>query len=281
MSSAGSRPGPPDRVVAALRCPVCGGPLERAGGALRCGNGHTFDIARQGYVNLLPGGAATGTADTAAMVADRAEFLAAGHYAPLAGAVAELAAARTPDPGGLVVDAGAGVGYYLGGVLGALPDAAGLALDLSAVALRRTARRDARIGAAVSDVWRPWPVADGVAAVVVNVFAPRNGPEFRRVLRDDGVLVVATPGPGHLAELGPDAGLLSVDPRKSERLAETLGDAFDRVDTEALAYPLELGPEDARRVVGMGPAGHHGRPAAPDGPVTVTASFMVSAYRPR
>ena len=60
---------------------------------LRCANGHSFDVARQGYVTLMPGAAKAGTADTAEMVADRAAFLGAGHYAPLASALAERAAA--------------------------------------------------------------------------------------------------------------------------------------------------------------------------------------------
>lgn len=272
------RPGPPARVVECLLCPVCRAGLRSTGDSLRCPAGHAFDIARQGYVNLRTGHGAAGTADTAAMVADRADFLAAGHYAPLADALAARAAELAPDPGGLVVDAGAGVGYYLGAVLDRLPGAAGLALDLSAVALRRAARRHPGIGAAVWDVWRPWPVADGVASVVLNVFAPRNGAEFRRVLRPDGALLVVTPGPDHLAKLG--AGLLAVDPRKPERLADALAGHFALDGTRALRRELALSADDARRVVGMGPAAHHDRPGA-SGPATVTASFVLSTYRPR
>jgi 23S rRNA (guanine745-N1)-methyltransferase len=272
---------PPDRVVEALSCPVCRQGLRRSGTALRCLAGHSFDIARQGYVNLLAGTARTGTsgagsADTAPMVADRADFLAAGHYAPLAGLVAELAAGRD----GLVVDAGAGTGYYLGAVLDRLPGAVGLAMDLSAVALRRAARAHERIGAAVWDVWQPWPVADGVASVMINVFAPRNGAEFHRVLRPDGLLVVVTPTGRHLAELGSAAGLLTVDPRKAERLASTLADRFEPVAEQALSYPMTLSAQDVRRVVGMGPAGHHDRSADPAQAQVVTTSFTVSTFRP-
>lgn len=228
--------------------------------------GHSFDVARQGYVNLL--GAAGG--DTAAMVADRADFLAAGHYAPLASLVAEWAAAA----GGLVVDAGAGTGYYLGAVL-ERRSSDGLALDSSAMAVRRAARVHPRVGAVVWDVWRPWPVASRVAGVVVNVFAPRNGAEFHRVLRPDGTLIVVTPADDHLAEL---AGLLAVDPRKQERLASTLS-SFELVRRESLRYPMTLVEQDVRRVLGMGPAAFHARPVT-SAAGTVTASFLVSAYRP-
>lgn len=266
---------PPDRVLAALRCPICDAGLGVSGGSVRCVTGHNFDIARQGYVNLL--GGRVGGADTPAMVADRAEFLAAGHYAPLAGLLADLAAARAPR--GLVIDAGAGIGYYLGAVLDRRPEAVGLALDASTAALRRAAK-DQRIGAVACDVWRPWPVRDGAAAVLINVFAPRNGPEFHRVLRPDGVLLVVTPTADHLAELGPDAGMLTVDPNKDRRLAETLADRFEPVERRDLVIELTLSPDDVRRVIGMGPAAFHNRPrGAVRNAIAVTASFRVTAYR--
>ncbi|HKN96574.1 MAG TPA: rRNA (guanine-N1)-methyltransferase, partial [Pseudonocardiaceae bacterium] len=102
-----------------------------------------------------------------------------------------------------------------------------------------------------------------------------------RVLRPGGLLVVVTPDAGHLAELGTAAGLLTVDPRKAERLAGTLGDEFDLVDSTPLRYPMTLPPADVARVVGMGPAGHHARPVESGGPRSVTASFVVSRYRSR
>jgi len=101
-----------------LACPVCGRGFILRPPALRCASGHSFDIARQGYVNLLPGGARPGTADTAEMVAARQAFLTAGHYAPLAGAIADLAAATVAaGPRPCVLDAGSGPGYYLAAVL--------------------------------------------------------------------------------------------------------------------------------------------------------------------
>lgn len=250
-----------------LRCPMCYAGFTRIGGSLRCAAGHTFDIARQGYVNLL--GRSSG--DTAAMVADRAAFLAAGHYAPLASLVAEWAAGCAD---GLVVDAGAGTGYYLDAVL-QRRSSYGLALDASAVALRRAARVNPRVAAVVWDVWRPWPVAEHAAGVVVNVFAPRNGAEFHRVLRPDGTLIVVTPADDHLAEL---SGLLAVDPHKQERLASTLS-SFELVRRESLRYPMVLVEDDVRRVLGMGPTAFHARPVTSTAG-TVTASFQVSAYRP-
>ncbi|MBP2707456.1 methyltransferase domain-containing protein [Microbispora sp. RL4-1S] len=266
-------------VIDHLACPVCRAGLRLDGGSVRCERGHGFDVARQGYVNLLTGSAAPGTADTPAMVAARAEFLDAGHYDPLVVRLRELCAGAA-----LVVDAGAGTGHYLAGALG--PDAAGVALDVSKHALRRAARAHPRIGAVVADVWRPLPLRDGRADVLLNVFAPRNAAEFARVLRPGGLLVVVTPAPGHLRPLVERLGLLKVDEDKDRRLGETLGDHFVRTRQEIEEIGLTLGHREAEAVVAMGPSAWHTSPERlaaavhdlPD-PVRVTASFQISTWR--
>jgi 23S rRNA (guanine745-N1)-methyltransferase len=266
--------------VDALRCSVCSTPIGATERTLRCENGHSFDLARQGYVNLLHARIPAGTADTAPMVAARADFLASGAYRPLADELARVCA----DVDDLVIDAGAGTGYYLAHVLDAAPSAHGLALDVSAVALRRAARAHARLGAAVWNLWEPWPVGDGVASAVLNVFAPRNGPEFHRVLRPGGLLVVAAPAPDHLGELG-DL-VLAVDDRKEERLDGTLGEYFVRTGRTAVQHRVELTATQVRQAVEMGPAAHHldrgGRRERLDAlseSQVVTLSFTVSTYR--
>src|SRR5438876_12038674 len=104
-----------------LACPVCGAGLTVGDGAVRCPSGHSFDVARQGYVSLLPAGARTG-GDTPAMVDAREAFLAAGHLDPVVAAVSE-AAERTlgTGPPGAVVDLGAGTGRQLADVLDGSP----------------------------------------------------------------------------------------------------------------------------------------------------------------
>ncbi|ANN19267.1 rRNA (guanine-N1)-methyltransferase [Amycolatopsis orientalis] len=278
----GNDPLPPE-IVRSLLCSVCGDPVGSTGRTVRCGRGHSFDVAKQGYVNLLHARIPAGTADTAPMVAARVDLLSSGVYLPLADALAKVASEYVE--GGLIIDAGAGTGYYLAHVLDAVPTAYGLALDVSAVALRRAARAHTRAGAAVWNLWEPWPVADSSASLVLNVFAPRNAAQFHRVLTADGLLVVATPNPGHLGELG-DL-VISVDGGKDARLEETLGERFSRVERRDVTQRVTLSPAQIRQVVEMGPSAHHlhrdGRRERLDsvtGSVDVTTSFSVTLYRP-
>ncbi|MFC8854943.1 putative RNA methyltransferase, partial [Streptomyces sp. NPDC057144] len=183
-----------------LCCPTCRTRrLHPEGGALRCPVGHTFDIARHGYASLLTGTRAT-SGDDAAMVQARDRFLSTGAYAPVREVGARLATEAVSGQG-TVVDVGCGTGYYLAGVLDQLPGARGLGLDTSVRALRSAARAHDRAAAVTWDVFRPFPLVDGAADVVLDVFAPRNPAEFHRVLRATGRLIVVRPTGRHLAEL--------------------------------------------------------------------------------
>jgi 23S rRNA (guanine745-N1)-methyltransferase len=278
-------------VVHHLVCPVCGAGLRQGDGALRCAAGHAFDVARQGYVNLLPGDARPGTADTAEMTRSRAAFLGAGHFASLARLLGEMAHGVVLDTarpeGACVLDAGAGTGYYLAAALDRLPAATGIALDLSKYALRRAARAHPRMGAVAWDLWRPLPIRDRSMTTILNVFAPRNGAEFRRVLTADGALCVVTPTARHLRTLVGPLGLLSVDERKTERVGGSLGGFFTLASQETHETELLLCHAEVEALVGMGPSAWHvpadrlrSRLATLPEPVTVPAAFALSVFRP-
>ncbi|GAA1522707.1 methyltransferase domain-containing protein [Dactylosporangium maewongense] len=268
-------------VITHLRCPVCAGPLTAADRALRCAAGHSFDIARQGYVDLTAG-RSVHTGDSAEMVTAREALLEAGHFDVVSDAVA-AAAAGVPGAG-LIVEVGAGTGRYLARALG--PDRVGLAVDVSKAALRRAARADPRIGAVRADVWQGLPVRDAAADVILDIFAPRSGAEFARVLRPGGVAVVVTPAPGHLAELVAALDMVGVDPAKPERLAASLRPWLTQVDEVPLRATLALDRAAAAALVGMGPSAWHTDPAAvtatlagmPE-PITATLEVRLSTWR--
>ncbi|MFI6081240.1 putative RNA methyltransferase [Streptomyces sp. NPDC051217] len=298
MSNSPTAPGLWHRLLGVLRCPLCGGALAPPHGvpasfntlrgvkSLGCAEGHSFDVARQGYLSLLTGNTNAANADSADMVTARTFFLKAGHYEPLAHALAAIVAELCP-PDGAVMDAGAGTGHYLATVLDALPEAVGLGLDVSKFALRRAAGAHPRAGAATWDIWKPLPVVSGAADVVINVFAPRNGPEFQRVLRPDGALVVVTPTARHLGELPASLGMLSVDAAKEDRLHRTLSDHFRQERTDVVEREVTMTDQDVRNLILMGPSAHHlsledvhRSVASLDTPLAVTVSFLVSVYRP-
>ncbi len=202
------------------------------------------------------------------MVAARFDFLSAGHYQPLADAVAELAAAAlggvAAQRPGTVLDAGTGTGHYLRALLDRLAldttPVEAIGLDISKFALRRAARLNPDALNVVSDVWQPLPVADDAVDVVTVVFAPRNAAEFARVLRPGGRLVVVTPRPGHLGEVAGRAGLLGIDPAKDERLACLARGALRGALRREPGRPPLADPGRRR------PAGPHGPCRTPPGP---------------
>jgi 23S rRNA (guanine745-N1)-methyltransferase len=272
-------------VVAALRCPLCRGPLSQHERTLRCGAGHSFDLARSGYVSFLVGRPAEVAGDDASMVAARARFLDAGHFGPLS---AELAALARGAAGGVAVEIGAGTAHHLARVLDALPAHVGLALDVSVAAARRAARAHPRASAVVADARRELPLADACAGVALVAFAPRNGAELRRILRPDGALLVATPGLDHLSELREPFGLLEVDPEKARRLEAALGPGFERAESRIVRWEMRLSPADCEALVAMGPSARHlpaaeiaERARALPAAVAVTAVCSVEAWRPR
>jgi len=97
-------------VTGVMACPYCARPLVLGDGVVACDAGHRFDVAREGYVNLLGGSPQTGTADTPAMVAARGAFLAGGHFEPLAGSIAAGVARATSGIEGCILEVGAGTG---------------------------------------------------------------------------------------------------------------------------------------------------------------------------
>ena len=251
------------------------------------------------------------------MVAARFDFLSAGHYQPLADAVAELAApalagpraagprcwtperepATTSGPCWTVsaparscsgARSGSDGGERRRTLLRADGvSAAAIGLDISKFALRRAARMNPEALNVVGDVWQPLPVADNAVDVVTVVFAPRNAPEFARVLRPGGRLVVVTPRPGHLAEIAGQTGMLGIEPAKDERLAASLGRHFAPVAARDLDLALALSPRDVANLAFMGPAGHHldraalaALEAALPPRTAVSARFRISVFAP-
>jgi 23S rRNA (guanine745-N1)-methyltransferase len=184
-----------------LICPVrdCHLALVREERRLLCTRGHSFDVARSGYINLLqpqerrskqPG-------DTVAAVAGRRRLHDRGVTEPLLRAIAEIIVA---SPGEVVLDAGCGDGFYLGALVRE-SGFDGHGVDISIPAIDAAARRYPGCEWVVANADRVVPYADRSFSLVMSITARMNAGEFRRVLRDDGCLLVAVPAPEDLIEL--------------------------------------------------------------------------------
>jgi 23S rRNA (guanine745-N1)-methyltransferase len=206
--------------------------LAREDRRLICARGHSFDVARSGYINLLqpqdrrskqPG-------DTAAAVAGRRRLHDLGVTGPLLDAITGILGA---SPGDAVLDAGCGDGFYLG----ALARQTGFhayGVDISVPAVDAAARRYPGCEWVVANADRFVPYADRSFSIVLSITARMNSGEFRRVLRDDGRLLVALASPEDLIELrcaGRD---------RVARTLETFARDFTLVDQRRVSTTADL-----------------------------------------
>lgn len=252
-----------------LACPNCGSPLVLDSSAARCETGHTFDRGRGGYLNLLIGGRlgpSVTPGDTKDALAARRRFLRAGHYAPIAQALAE----RVGGDARSILDVGCGEGYYLS----FLPGIERVGLDISKAAVQMAARAYPDTQFVVGSAYRA-PILDASVDVVVSVFAPHPFDEFRRLLRPSGRWITVTPGSGHLAELRPrldgDAGR-----RDAERLERRMRPPEESERAERLQFSLGLDLAQAQELFSMTPLRWQSVPP-PAGPTSVTVDVWVSS----
>ena len=205
-----------------LICPVCGGALTQTGRSLRCGAGHCFDLAKEGYVNLLTGsrpGDATGDSREAARY--RRDFLNKGYYAPLR----EALCARFAGRSGRLLDLCCGEGWY-SSALAALPGLELWGFDLAREMVRLAAKRGADMSLFVANLSRI-PVRSESVDWATLLFAPFLEPKLVRVLKPGGRLTLAVPGRRHLYGLkqavydSPYENDEALPPAKSLRLLGT------------------------------------------------------------
>lgn len=229
-------------------------------------SGHSYDVAKQGYVTLAAGKGIGHEGDSLEMVNSRETFLSNGHFAPFVEAVSDALAdvveraAGDTDP--VIMEAGAGTGYYLAHTLDLIEGSRGVGLDVSVPAAKHLAKSHPRVGAVVADVWEQLPIRTGSVHALAVVFAPRNPAEFARVLADSGEAVMLVADTGHLDELREPLGILGVEDGKIERLiAQSEGHLAPAADTELIEFPMQLGRDAIAAQVGMSPSARHLDPA--------------------
>ncbi|SDS78946.1 23S rRNA m(1)G-745 methyltransferase [Halopseudomonas xinjiangensis] len=239
-----------------LICPICHQALTNLGQQWRCDNGHSYDQARQGYLNLLmvqhknsrqPG-------DTPAMLACRQAFLDAGHYQPVSETINRAFLAQGP---GTLLDMGCGEGYYTARLASVLSDSEVGGLDISKDAVIRATRRSRDLRWLVASSAR-LPVADASLDALLSVFSPWSWDECLRTLKPGGHLMLVGPHADHLRSL---RAALYDDVHATPDLLKEPPPELQVVSDKTLRYPLELEATDLANLIGMTP---HSLRSAPD-----------------
>ena len=262
-----------------LICPLCGETLEKNEKSFRCPNRHSFDIARQGYVHLLPVQSkhSRSPGDTREQVISRRRFLEGGFYEPIARAVAQ--AAMETGVRGEILDVGCGEGYY-GAYLASSLNCPLTGVDISKEAVRWAAGRYKNaqwLCATAAHI----PVETGSAGVLTSLFALTLPEEFHRVLREDGLFLQVVAAEDHL--LGLKGIIYDQLTHKEKHVTQALP-GFRLLSSENIHFSFTVEGEQVRQLLSMTPhvfrIGKAGAERlANTERLTDTASCVLNVYR--
>ena len=237
-------------------CPVCGGPLQlhQSGKSYACQNQHSFDLAKEGYLNLLPvqHKHSKEPGDSKLMMIARREFLEAGFYEPMAKAVAMMIDINIIKGQGIrLLDLGCGEGYYSRKIAFYCNYSEQLALhgiDIAKFAIAAAAKRQPNARFIVASSNR-LPYTDQYFEFVLRVFAPSDDDELKRVMKSSGHLLTVTPGPRHLWQLK-EFIYAEVKEHASESL---LPEGFERLAAQRISYKITPNPRQRMALLQMTP----------------------------
>ena len=262
-----------------LICPVCGEKLNRLDRSYRCPNRHSFDIARQGYVNLLTVNQkhSLNPGDTREQVLSRRAFLEAGYYAPILNTLIETA--RELGITGPVLDVGCGEGYYSAQLADAL-NAELVGFDISKEAVRCAAAKykgPTWLTATAAHI----PVADGGAQLVTSLFALTLPEEFARVLEEDGYYFQVLACQDHLLGL---KSIIYPELKFKEKDSVPELPGFERVRSVPIRFSFAVEGEQVQNLFSMTPhvfrIGKEGAEKLKNTEaLTDTASCVLNVYR--
>jgi len=282
-----------------LRCPVCKASLLLESQTYRCANNHSFDLAKEGYVNLLlshqrksknPG-------DDKAMIQARRRFFDSDAFNPVTEALQhstshiphptshvphptqeirlELATA-TKQSEVTILDCGCGEGHFLSALSGTR-----FGVDVSKEAIRAAAKRYKDVTWIVANGMRELPFADQSLDCILSVLAPRNTDEFARILKPSGMLILGVPGPNHLIELRSRLNANAGDfEEKADEAAEKCAPLFEERSRDNIAYEITLNQKQIADLIQMTPIFWNSSPEAKEevrqlSELNITISFVI------
>lgn len=242
-------------VLSVYHCPICHTTLTPAAKSWQCEQGHQFDVAKEGYIHLLPVQYKNSHSpgDTAESVTARRAFLQAGHYQPLRDA---LQAQLQQTNAQTLLDLGCGEGYYTEAMQHAVPQVIGL--DIAKPAIRLAAKRLPQIQWVVGSAVR-LPIQSQSMDVVCSLFSPLPLAEMQRVLKSNGQLWVATPAADHLHSLRAQL-FEQVNPHTPDKFVQQLAPSFNLLSQTEIRVPLQLDQQGLRQLIAMTPYAYKAKP---------------------
>lgn len=233
-------------------CPKCKSKLIKKDKSYICKEGHQYDIAKEGYVNLVLANQKNSKepGDPKESLQSRRAFLNAGYYEALSDALNTVVTNYIPS--GTFLDAGCGVGYYLERLMAACPNLSYYAIDIAKEGVKMTSKRNKRAHCSVASIFH-LPFADHSFDGLMSVFCPYSAEEFSRVIRDHGYVISVTPGRRHLYEM---KEIVYEHPYENDELGYKLND-FDCVERIKVTKEIVLqSKEDIEALWTMTPYVH-------------------------
>ncbi|WP_321283140.1 23S rRNA (guanine(745)-N(1))-methyltransferase [uncultured Vibrio sp.] len=236
------------------QCPLCHLPLTLSVKTFKCENNHQFDMAKEGYVNLMPAHhkRSKDPGDNKEMMQARRRFLEGKYYDPMRQEVARICTEYTKGTTHQLLDIGCGEGYYTDQVQKSLQSqdeqAVTYGLDISKIAIRYAAKRYPDCHFSVASSHR-LPFADQSLDAVLRIYAPCKAEELKRVVKDNGVMITVTPAGRHLYQL---RERIYQDVRLHDETPETI-DGYELEQQHQLNYVMDLKDGDAFDLLQMTP----------------------------
>ncbi|NHB56763.1 putative RNA methyltransferase [Acinetobacter shaoyimingii] len=238
-----------------LMCPVCRESLKLTERTWRCGNHHSYDVAKQGYVNLhvVQHKHSKNPGDTPESVQARRAFLSGGFYAPLQQAVvSKIRQLRIEN----LLDIGCGEGYYTNAMQAEVLQCVGVDIAKNAIQVAAKLNKDVTW---VVGTGATLPVMDHSIDLCTSLFSPIPEQEILRVLKSEGYLLVATPATEHLLAMR-EALFEEVNPHDSHKFVDQLAGNFDLVDAQVIDAPMCLEQQDLKNLIAMTPYAYKAKP---------------------
>lgn len=235
-----------------FRCPICEANMEfMEQSRLVCRENHSFDLSKQGYVNLAP--QAHATKYDKSLFGARKIIIDSGFFNPLLDRIIALISGQLQAADDLaMIDAGCGEGSHLSSLLSRLPEnVAGVGIDLAKEGILAAAKDHPGNIWAVGDLAN-CPFQDAAFDVVLNVLSPANYGEFTRLLKQDGLFLKVIPEENYLKELR-DVFYEDTERSQETNAIERITNLFENVQTERLTYTFPLNRELLAKLIEMTP----------------------------